>query len=148
MFGVNKQMRWLLLKNLTLAQNIVKQERHIELFLGKESFDPNFALSISETQLFQQPNISRLKNQKYNLQFKRYENILQFIKIQELNPKFFHVHTLELSKHAFQTRWLKEDLKIKFNTKKQAIFDKIMDSLATTASLQQIRIFIESHFFP
>ena len=49
MFGVNKQMRWLLLKNLMLAQNIVKQDRQIELLLGKESFDPNFALSISET---------------------------------------------------------------------------------------------------
>ena len=44
-FGVNKQMRWLLLNNYKLALNILCQGKPNlqELILGKESHDQNFA---------------------------------------------------------------------------------------------------------
>ncbi len=69
------------------------------------------------------------------------------MKIKELNQNYLRIHTLELSFHPFKTRWLKEDRKIKFDSKMQTLFDKIIDSV-TSKNLQKIRIFIEKTFVP
>jgi hypothetical protein len=69
------------------------------------------------------------------------------MKIKELNHNLLRIHTLELSVHAFKTRWLKEDRKLRFDSKMQILFDKIIESV-TTPSLQKIRIFIEKTFVP
>jgi hypothetical protein len=69
------------------------------------------------------------------------------MKIIELNHRLLHIHTLELSKHAFSTRWLKNIKKNQFNSKKQGLFDKIIQ-LVTTPRLKKIKIFIEKRFVP
>ena len=98
-------MRHLLLKNFELALKIFSQDKISELVLGKTPQDHKFPSSYSELELFQPSILSRLKNQKIYLEFKRLENVLQFIKIKELNHSFLHIHTLELSKHAFSSNW-------------------------------------------
>jgi hypothetical protein len=69
-------MRYLLLKNFKLAENIVCPGKLSELILGKDSHDPNFAKSYSETVLFHPTFLSKLKTQKFYLEFKRLENVL------------------------------------------------------------------------
>ena len=70
----------------------------------------------------------------------RLENILQFIKIKELNHNLLHIHTLELSNHIFLSNNFKDILK---TSSRDVIFDNIISSV-TTPHLKKLKLYIRN----
>ncbi len=73
--GINRDMRKMLRKNMIIASTIFKNEEPIDFILGKESFDPEFFETISETSLFQTSAINQLKKLRLSAKFMRYETV-------------------------------------------------------------------------